>query len=502
MLEKLQQIISDFYDEHKTAFLGLLTAIILALVGGGGYVAGQQNPAPAAVEQAISARVSPTPAPGRPATATAKPVITNTPKPATATGQPPALTATKTSIPGSTSTPGGIVTPTPSGATVTPAPTGIGGCPVHENLWHAPQDIVCQHHHHGIDPTSDKVKAIFNIDGFDIQKDFINLYGQLWQPLWLSSPAEPIEFPTGFIWALFENPTCSQFDPAPGHEGYDCVVAVLYRFHDPGTLSHLVHRLHSEAAIVKACEKKANGQPDMSQCGIISMPGMLADYGTLGIPYKTNICHLQNEPGYPFPDALQDQPDYRTSSNRLGSLGENVQYWVRTEPNAVVAFMYPTNPNAFLDVAWDSADAWQIWNGDKDGKPTDCDLPGTLAESIAATKAQVSNLSEYPPIPGLEHKTFQLVNLTIDEHPPGPFFGYYDVFGHPRPGCTAPTGWDAEDGTPLDSCVPYIITANFPDGGVSLKFQAEGRGTCSEILPCFVAETFGVDMVFPSLDVP
>lgn len=458
------QALLEFYEKYKLEIRNVFLALVALFAAiYGGYQAGQEAPSPAAVEQALAARVSATPAPGRPGTVTPVPP-TPTKKPVTATNLPPAFTAT----------------PTLPGATVTPAPTGVGGCPVHLNEWHEAVNETCGHHHHGVDPRA--YAAVFDVNGQFSLIAFLDEHGELFQEKWLSSPLEDRR---GMIWLYVENPTCDQSGAGPLQDPsqWDCATNALYRIHDVGTTDHALNRQHSEALIIKGCEKKANGLPDMSQCGVLAFPGNLAEYGPVHAPYKDFLCLLENTPktlaGVVFPQSEIDQPPYIALQTRLSNDGGLQQYWVRTNPNATIAQYYPHNPNALFESAWLTLNAWQIMDPAICGK----------GDSLAVSKEKAA---AFLPVPGSVHNKFQVVDLVINPHPPGPFNGFIDIWGHvfPEGFCVIAT----------ETCVPLVITSGFPDGMVAMRRDAFFRGDCSKI-PCLIFDN-GVPLLFPPLDVP
>lgn len=424
---------------------------------------------PEAFEQIGITAARPTP----PAAPTAKPRATVTPA-------LPILTLTPSPV---------LPTPTSAGATVTVVATGTGGCPLRENKHHPPQDIICEHYSSGVDMRSPEIAALFNIDGFEVARDFLDKYGALWQPLWVSSANEPILFGHAYGWAVYTNPTCQQDDNGGliDVSTYQCIYAVAHRFHDDGTIAHGMIPNHSEAVIIRGCTKLASGMPDLNDCWIISDPGMLRNYGSLLTPYKVNICHREGDPkslaGEIVPDKYIDQPNYIGIQNRLNQDGLSWLYWVGVDVNQVVAEYYPNDPNAFVQMSWNSQ-AWQIWGTDAAGVPVGCGL-ATFEETKAVAES-------FPPLFTDLNRGFQMIQVEILDYPPGPFIGYQDIYGHWQL-----AGACVEGASP--TCVPITITGNAPGGAVSMRYDAIGRGDCS-LIPCFRAETFGVPFVFPPLD--
>jgi len=395
------------------------------------------------------------------------PIPTVTPKVRFTPTASPSLTATMpitvTSTPTVTSIPG-----------VTSTPVTMG---CDETQWHEPMDIPGCHHHHGFDPRFEQFKAIFNIDGFDLDA-WLDKHGELLQPAWSTFQENLV----GAIWLYKDaGPTgCLKdfegIDPNIG-DAFDCITHVLYRIHDVGTLDHLVNRFHSEAFIIRACTEGANGQAT-TQCGIAA-GGAQPDYGVLFTPYKKDICHIPTEPGYPnYPDDELDQPSYRTSQIDPPRDGFIQQYWVNSDLNPIVKQYYPTGTNWLFNSAWLGMDLWQIF-------PVDlvCDKSPTL--SIDTIKALLASVP--PTLTENRHVTFKINDITLRAHPPGPFEGSFDPYGG---------ACDEADNV----CLPLFISANFPDKPVTLHEGAEPSECGPDVEnPCIVFE-FDVDTIFPMDD--
>lgn len=414
-------------------------------------------------------------------TATACPCVVPTPTPTPTAGR------------GTPSPQAGTPTQTPAVATIpptnTPTPTvqltpPVLFCPPHPNVWHAPQDEVCQHHHHGFNPRGNapngqSFASIFSIDGFDLNA-YLDANGELFQP-WLTSP---LEDPVGMIWLYIHEPTCIQFANVPGKfEGVDCVTDVLVRIHDPGTSDHFLNRFHSETFIIKGCAKLANDQPNFNDCGIL-VTGDNHDYGLLEEPYKQKRCFVPGKDPSTVDFGL-DQPPYRAQTvsgeRPIEDLDKILQFWSGQPPQPKNQQYYPDAPNSLIGFGWSSVDAWQLFDRSICGLPFD--------EMVAAAK-------EFPPVPGFDHNEFQIWSFTVQAHPPGPFTGWTKPngqvwpVGEPEGGCL----------TASQNCIPLIITANFPDGEVAFAHQVD-QGDCS-FSPCIVIPTGGVELIFPPYDMP
>lgn len=402
----------------------------------------------------------PTKTPVPSATQTPPPTFTKTPVPTPTSSTAP----TKTPIPAATPTPG--VTPT--------GPAGV--CPEHENEWHAPADEPCQRHHHGVNPRD--YCAVFNYPGFDCDA-YLNQYGELRQ-VWETSTSEEWN---GYVWLYEHIEDCEQYAPAsdPGMwDEWDCPTDLLIRVHDTGTADHFIKRFHSETFIIKGCEKLPSGLPDFSKCGVIAT-GDHHDYGEMHTPYKKVHCPVYDvdPPGF----FELDQPPYRAHTT-LDPLKPPtnlvVQFWSGQAPNPINnpnGLYYPHGPNALVGFGWSSSDAWQIWD------------PAICGRNYLEMAALAMNL---PVVEGNEHKTFQIFNLNIQAHPPGPFVGWTDQNGHV---------WAegvCSEASP--TCIPLIITAGFPDSRLIIQRRVD-QGNC-DFAPCLVIDDQGVVLVFPAWDVP
>lgn len=350
----------------------------------------------------------------------------------TNTARPPRGSATPTSVPSNTPTqtqPGASPSPTQPGATVTPGftPPPIG-CPPHENKWHAPADEPCKHHHHGDDIT--KLASVFSDGGFDLAA-WLDTFGELYQPAWLSSVTEDT---LGFIWLYFHVDGCALFNNGGELDilSFGCVTDFAIRIHDAGTNIHMVSRFHSVSYIIRGCDQ-VNGQPG-DQCGILAGGG-LTDYGILETPYKTAHCPLANDP--PGFHSL-DQPPYRAAQTQ--DRGDLVQFWSGLHPNAVNAVYYPHDPNALVGLAWSTTDAFQVWD-----PATGCGL-----ETLEAAKAAAEDM----PRTSYNHSNFSVFTVMVYGIPASPFQGYTDQWGH-----IMPPGECIEPGP---TCIPLTITGNFP----------------------------------------
>lgn len=405
-------------------------------------------------------------------------------------------TATSTMIATSTATRPGPASPTPTPTGMIAAtPTQIAGegCPVHENAWHPPMDLVCMHHHHGWNPrgnapSGQSFASIFSVDGFNLD-EYLDTQGTLWQP-WLTSPGEEKE---GMIWLYFEDGGCTQFAPASNPEefaDYDCVVAALIRIHDDGRTAHFLKRFHSETFVIKGCEKLPNGLPNLNVCGIIAS-GDHHDYGIVEAPYKTLQCPIPGVDPAGFFDL--NQPPYRAHTildPQRPNPDKVVQFWSGQPPNPINNpnnMYYPHGPNHLIGFGWSSVDAWQLFDNSICETVSGDQL--TYEQIIAAAEA-------FPLVPGMQHITFQIFNLNVQAHPAGPFTGWTDQYGHvwptgePDGGCTEASS----------SCIPLIITENFPDRKLMMQERVD-QGNCS-FTPCITVPTFGVQMIYPPHDVP
>lgn len=347
-------------------------------------------------------------------------VPTPTPKPTRGT---PGATATKTAT----------ATPTQA-VTVTPLPTATGtvfppiACLPHPNAWHAPADEPCQHHHHGDNPRL--YASVFSDGGFDLNA-WLDKYGELYQPAWLSSPTED---PRGMIWLYQHTDTCQLFNNGGELDtaSFGCVTDFLFRVHDVGTAEHMVNRFHSYTMIVRACNQLPGEKPG-GQCGVLAVGG-LADYGILETPYKNAHCPLANDPPG-FTDL--NQPPYR--ANQTADRGDLVQYWNGLHPNAIQAAFYPHDPNALIGVAWNSTDAYHVW-----------DVEGCGLATVDAAKAAALLMPQTKYL----HANFHVFTVMVYPIPSAPFAGYVDQWGHVQP--------EGECVSVSSFCIPLLITGQFP----------------------------------------
>ena len=341
------------------------------------------------------------------------------------------LTSMPTTLPTSTPTLPPYPPPYPPPATATPE----GGCPPHPNAWHAPLDAACMHHHHGDDPRL--YASVFDVPGeFDLHL-WLDTYGELYQPLWLSSPTESIR---GKIWLYVHTDVC-EFGREPLETA--CITDILVSLHDEGTAAHTVPRLHSAAVVLRACAE-SEGLP-VPPCGVLALPGLLSDYGILETPYKLAHCALANDPPGFFD---LNQAPYRAIATQDRGF-DLVTFWSAAHANANNAEFYPADPNSLVGLVWSNNDAYQVWDVE-----SGCNLP-TVEEAKAA--------AELMPVTAYDHSNFSLFLVAVYPHPAAPFVGWVDVFGHVRPECSAPVGFT---GDPLNTCVPLIITSGFPETAI------------------------------------
>lgn len=501
MLEKLQQIISDFYTEHKTAFLGFLTAIILALVGGG-YVAGQQNPAPEAVEMAIAARASATAAPGRPATATKKPVASSTPKPATATVKPPALTATNTSVPGSTSTPGGVATPT--------MPPMAGMCPDPVNVWQMPQNLPCEHWTRGDNPFRPDIVALF--DKYGKPGEYVrwmNDYGVMYQ-VWVSSSNEIKSHGRGFKWVFTENLNCEQVGGgAKDFSKVACVVYSMDRLHDDGSAKHSIPARHSLTTHRIVCSKNTAGKVVISvaTCGVFRGGMSQADSDQLQTPYKTTFCNLPGDnPVWTaaHPPNVGNGGVYHSMQTSLPSGDPVTTGWWFQKPEAIEAPDYPYGPNQMFQTTFISQ-AWQLFQPyvcEWEAKPSLATAAGYDMSTMTVLDAIKAETDKWPLIPaeqGGGNNLIQILNLGVQAFSKTGS-GWNDPDGHiypmgePDGGCVTASYF----------CIPYSVEGNYPlnqEARLARRFPGNDILACDNA-PCIVFPTNGVILLPPILDMP
>jgi hypothetical protein len=431
--------------------------------------AGERTRVPTATETLIP---SPTPLP----------TATEEPYPPPATDEPPypveTPTATETETPVVTST----WTPT--------AQPPMDMCADHPNAWHAPVDELCGHHNHGADPRGAEITGAVNIDGYDIEAMLLDPYGELWQTLWLSSPTEERH---GFKWLLFTNYDCTQGGPNNQFDfsEYDCIVAVALRVHDAGTKEHSAKPLHSESMVVVACNK-VNGEADLGSCGVLQPTARHANSGKIHARYKTEYCNRQGDPanaqGEPPPIL---QANYVAMLSELNQYDKNVEYWVAVLTDGILDPYYDHAYNSTItNLSWSGNKTWQFWpgvRGDPDTSFCGANVPLAGIQTV---------LADQPPVDwnGMGHTEWQLFDLRIDlpnawDTEPVWWFDQYGVSYADQSFCQEPSGF----------CVPWYKTPNFTFDKVALNFGADERGDCSTA-PCFVADTGGVEMIFPPED--
>lgn len=428
----------------------------------------------------LLAACSPAPAPAldRPTPATAAPS-------ATRTRVPPTPTKAATVQPTSTKpVPAATQTPVP-----TASPTGVAGaCPVHENAWHAPQDVPCMHHVHGDNPRDPEIVALFAGYGFDLNA-WLDEHGELWQPAWTSSPLEAIDHAAGFSWHLNPNPNCDQFSSQnTDFSDQACIIWSLVRIHDDGGAVHFVSRFHSLSSVRIVCGKNAagdwTGNISPSNCDVVAT-GMLGDSGEAHTPYKNFWCRITDTDADLLdgdnPPDLKNGGLYRANQNQ-DDRGMLFQAWWFQPANAVDKYLYPHDPQAGWAVTWISQ-TWQVWD------QKICD------QTLAEMKTDAANL---PIGANGGHNLFQFFNERVLFQVKVPFEGFTDRWGHiiTDDSCT----------TPSLSCIPLYIGPNYPvgDNGLSQPALLQRRfedGDCV-FAPCLVYETNGVELLPPWLDVP
>lgn len=331
--------------------------------------------------------------------------------------------------------------PTPEPLIPTPAPTVTPTPDTGHNLtaWHFPANFPGFEHHHGVNPAD-------YVDVFGpTLSDYLATYSTISYPWQTPDENSPVGLGHhhGYVWlydqARSDDPYsgCELFNNGGNlpTESLNCVTDVLMELHTDGTQAHLRKRFHSHYLFMRVCDQT------LTQCGIVATGGWV-DYGILHTPYKTTHCPLPDyDPevpaGYEFD---LNQPPYRTSF--VEYRGERVvQFWSGLRPNQIIADLYPENPNHTVGVAWSTLDAWGIID------PTDCADPSldVYGESVGIT--------------GLNNSLFQIFSIFLYEHPPAPFVGWTDRWGHVAEGCT-------EAGT---DCVPFIVTEGVPDGAALLN---------------------------------
>lgn len=396
-MNRLRDLLSDFSK------VGRGQMVILILVWLGGMLMGTLFPEgmPGGEMVVEEGRPTFTPRPGR---ASPTPgIVTTTPE----------VTASPTL---------GIVTATPE-ATATPV---AGGCPPHLNAWHAPKDEPCMHHHHGDNPRL--YADVFDDGGFDLHA-WLDAYGELYQPAWLSSPTEDVR---GMIWMYVHTDDCEAGGlDISGYAG--CVTDVLLRLHDVGDAGHMVNRFHSASAIIRSCHQLPGGVYG-NLCGVMAM-GMLQDYGIFETPYKQAHCPLANDP-----PGFYDLGNFPYRTMQTEDRGDLVQFWNAFRVNAVNKEFYPHEPNALVGTAWSSTDAYQVWDT----------AAGCGLASLETAKAAAVEM----PVTKYDHSNFSLWAVLVYGIPGTPFEGFTDQWGHVMPAgeCEAVSS----------TCIPLIITGYFP----------------------------------------
>jgi hypothetical protein len=135
-----------------------------------------------------------------------------------------------------------------------------------------------------------------------------------------------------------------------------------------------------------------------------------------------------------------NQPPYRTSTVDWRE-NQVVQFWSGLRPNPIVSDLYPEQPNATVGVAWATLNAWGIID------PAHCDDP--TYDVFGVTEGYT----------GLNNSQFQIFSIYLYDHPPAPFVGWTNRWGHVVEGCV-------EAAT---DCVPFIVTDGVPQGGALLN---------------------------------
>ncbi len=325
-------------------------------------------------------------------------------------------------------------TPVP---TVTPTPdTGHN-----LNAWHFPANFPGFEHHHGVNPAD-------YVDVFGpTLSDYLATYSPISYPWQTPDENSPVGLGHhhGYVWlydqARSDDPHtgCELFNNG-GHlptDSLNCVTDVLMEIHTDGTQAHLRKRFHSHYLFMRVCD-----QATLTQCGIVATGGWV-DYGILHTPYKNAHCPLAGvDPEVPEGYSFNlGQPPYRAS--QVAWKGNKVvQIWSGLRPNTVVADLYPEQPNHTIGVVWSTLDAWGIID----------------AEHCADSAFDVSGTTQG--IPGLNNSLFQIWEIYLYDHPPAPFTGWTDRWGHVVE-CTK-AGTD---------CVPFIVTEGVPDGAALLNRQ-------------------------------
>lgn len=349
--------------------------------------------------------------------------------------------ATASPISTSTSLPAPTVTPLPPTASpepsATPEPTLTPTSETEHqtNVWHPPSSLPGFEHHHGVNPAD-----YVDIFGATLS-DYLTTYGSISYPWHTTDENSPVGLGHhhGYVW-LYDHARdgCELFNNG-GHlptETINCITDVLIQIHTDGTQAHLRKRFHSHYVFMRVCD-----QATLTQCGIVATGGWV-DYGILETPYKQAHCPLPDfDPAVPEGYVFDlNQPPYRTSQV-VWKGNKVVQFWSGLRPNAIVADLYPDSPNYTVGVAWSTLDAWGIID------PAHCADPAY--DVLGSTQG----------ISGLNNSLFQIWSVQLYEHPPAPFVGWTNRWGHIVEGCTEAS----------TDCVPYIVTEGVPDGAALLN---------------------------------
>lgn len=327
--------------------------------------------------------------------------------------------------------------PSATAATVpTPPPTPDAGH--NPTAWHLPSTLPGFEHHHGVNP--EEYGDVFG----PTLSNYLATYGTISYPWQTPDENSPIGLGhhRGYVW-LYDQARggCELFNNGGNlpTDSINCITDVLIQLHTDGTQAHLRKRFHSHYVFMRVCEHT------LTQCGTVATGGWV-DYGILHTPYKTTHCPLPGiDPEVPEGHVFNlDQPPYRTSTvewrpNRV------VQFWSGLRPNQIIASLYPDNPNNSVGVVWSTLDAWGIID------PANCADPAldVYGESQGLT--------------GLNNSLFQIFAVQLYEHPPAPFVGWTDRWGHVVESCEPNT----------TDCVPFIITEGVPDGAALLNRRAK-----------------------------
>lgn len=319
--------------------------------------------------------------------------------------------------------------------TLTPTPD-TGHNPT---AWHFPSNFPGFEHHHGVNPEN-----YIDIFGPTLSS-YLATYGTVSYP-WHTPDENSMEglgHHHGYVW-LYDHargdetqPGCELFNNGGNlpTDTLNCVTDVLIELHTDGTQAHLRKRFHSHYVFMRVCDQT------LTQCGIVATGGWV-DYGILHTPYKKVQCPLPGiDPEVPEGYVFNlDQPPYRTSF--VEYRGDRVvQFWSGLHPNQVVADIYPEDPNATVGVAWSTIDAWGYIN------PEHCDDPAYDVFGVTEGRTELNN------------SLFQIFTIFLYDHPPAPFVGWTDRWGHVVEGCTQAD----------TDCVPFVVTEGVPDGGALLN---------------------------------